>query len=137
MIVYVAAVVVSMAAAAVAAAVGRRLDRVGDQVESAVRAVGAQHADTEKAMSALTVECRGLQTAAAVPVDGLAARVCQQVIVTLKSQAAFRGVLFEADDRVLVLRNAEVLHAGQQMAPTAVDGELVLLVAEVEFLQRP
>jgi small nuclear ribonucleoprotein (snRNP)-like protein len=136
-IVYVVAVVLSLVVAAVAAAVGRRLDKVGDQVERAVRAVGDQHTDTEHAVAALTVECRGLQQAAAMPADGLMSRVRQRVIVTLKSQAAFRGVLFEADDRVLVLRNAEVLHAGQQMAPTAVDGELVLFVDDVEFLQRP
>lgn len=137
MIVFVAAAVVVVIAGAALAVVTRRLDVIGERVAAAVRAAGVQHVDAERALSALTVECRALQEAAEVPADGLVARVRQQVVVTLKSQAAFRGVLFEADDRVLVLRNAEVLHAGQQIAPTPVDGEIVLLVADVEFLQRP
>lgn len=63
-------------------------------------------------------------------------QVRESVIVTLKSGDAFRGVLFEHDDRALVLRNAVALSAATQtMQP--VDGELVVLWVDVAYLQRP
>lgn len=58
------------------------------------------------------------------------------VIVTLKSGTAFRGVLFDADSGSLVLRNAEMLGQGVK-APVPVDGEVLMQLGEVEFLQRP
>ena len=59
-------------------------------------------------------------------------RVRRQVIVTLKSKASFRGVLFDHDAEALVLRNVELLTVD---APTPVDGELVVFVVEVDTLQ--
>lgn len=64
-------------------------------------------------------------------------RLRDTVVVTLKSGASFRGVLFEVDDRTVVLRNAEAFHTGDTGARTAVDGELVLARRDVEFIQRP
>lgn len=65
-------------------------------------------------------------------------RMRQQVIVTLKTGEAFRGVLFEHDDEVFVLRDAEQVGiADGRPTVTAVDGELVLLVSEVAYCQRP
>jgi small nuclear ribonucleoprotein (snRNP)-like protein len=59
-----------------------------------------------------------------------------EVVVTMRSGATYKGVLFEADSRSLVLRNAEAWgHNGD--GRTAVDGELLLARADVEFLQRP
>lgn len=63
-------------------------------------------------------------------------RVKDTVVATMKSGAAFKGVLFEADGRSLILRNAEAWRPGdEQMVP--VDGEVLLARADVEFLQRP
>lgn len=62
-------------------------------------------------------------------------RIRQTVIVTLKPAAgggSFKGVLFDADREALVLRGAEVL-GGRDTAP--VDGELVVLMADVQYLQ--
>lgn len=55
------------------------------------------------------------------------------VIVTLKSKAAFSGVLFDHDDQAIVLRNVECLTNSAQ--PTPVDGELIVFVADVDTLQ--
>lgn len=59
------------------------------------------------------------------------------VIVTLKSGHAFRGVLFDSDLTALVLRNAEALPGPPAPAAVPVDGEVVILSSEVEFIQRP
>lgn len=61
-------------------------------------------------------------------------RYRQTVIVTCKSGRAWRGVLFEADRRTVVLRNAEIVD-GQ--SPVVVDGEVLLQRADIEFMQRP
>ena len=59
------------------------------------------------------------------------------VVVTLKSGLAFRGVLFDVDDRSFVLRNAEALEQGANGSHVAVDGEVVMARSDVEFWQRP
>jgi small nuclear ribonucleoprotein (snRNP)-like protein len=64
-------------------------------------------------------------------------RAKQQVVVTLKSGLAFRGVLFDVDDRSFVLRNAEALEQGQNGAHVPVDGEVFMARNDVEFWQRP
>lgn len=60
-------------------------------------------------------------------------RVRQVAIVTLKTGVAFRGVLYDHDDQALALRNVEALTPGG--VPTVVDGELLVLLADVLFLQ--
>lgn len=60
-------------------------------------------------------------------------RVRSVAIVTMKSGAAFRGVLFDHDDQLLTLRNVEMLARGE--APTPVDGELLLFIADVDTVQ--
>lgn len=58
------------------------------------------------------------------------------VIVTLKSGEAFRGVLFDADRDAIVLRNASVLDGnGTDRTPTPVDGELLVLRADLSYMQ--
>jgi hypothetical protein len=59
------------------------------------------------------------------------------VVATLKSGAAFRGVLFDSDPRSYVLRNAEALGRPGDGVHVLVDGELCIARADVEFLQRP
>jgi small nuclear ribonucleoprotein (snRNP)-like protein len=63
-------------------------------------------------------------------------RLHYRVIVTLKDGTTFGGVLWETDRQALVLRDAEAI-TGEQNAPVGVAGELVLLWAEVSYLQRP
>lgn len=64
-------------------------------------------------------------------------RAKQRVVVTLKSGLAFRGVLFDVDDRSFVLRNCEALEQGLNGAHIPVDGEVFVARADVEFWQRP
>lgn len=55
--------------------------------------------------------------------------------MTTKAGVTFRGVLFEQDGRTLVLRNAEALGVGEDRRNVQVDGELLLLWAEVAYVQ--
>lgn len=61
-------------------------------------------------------------------------RLLKAVLVTLKTGETFRGVLWQHDREAVVLRNVAAVdpHADQ---PTAVDGEVVVFVADVAFLQ--
>lgn len=61
-------------------------------------------------------------------------RVMRTTIVTLKAGSSFRGVLFAHDREAIVLRNVEHLVEGADK-PTPVDGELVVLAADVLFMQ--
>ncbi len=67
----------------------------------------------------------------------LRSRLRSRVVVTLKSGASFDGVLFDADTRAWVLRNATALGAGAAGAPLSLDGELLLLAADIAYAQRP
>lgn len=66
-------------------------------------------------------------------------RIRSTVILTLKSGAAFQGVLFEADRTAYVLRNASLLEptTNPDASVTPVDGELVVLAADVAYMQVP
>jgi len=66
----------------------------------------------------------------------LKSRLHYRVIVTLKSGAAFQGVLWEQDRQALVLRDAEAIPGSNQQS-VPVDGELVVLVADVDYIQKP
>lgn len=61
-------------------------------------------------------------------------RVRDRVVVTLKAGGTFRGVLFDADARSLVLRDAEVVAPSDR--PVPVDGELLVARADVAYFQR-
>lgn len=67
----------------------------------------------------------------------LEARLRRRVIVTLKSGPAFGGVLFDADERAWVLRDASAIGAGEHRSNLIVDGELVVLVDEIAYVQLP
>ncbi len=60
-------------------------------------------------------------------------RVRRRVILTLKNGSSFRGVLFEADRDAFVLRDVE--HLVVREGPSPVDGELLVLAADVLYLQ--
>lgn len=55
------------------------------------------------------------------------------VLVTTRTDKTFRGVLWQRRSDLLVLRNAELLKARDGAVP--VDGELVILAGNVDFLQ--
>lgn len=65
----------------------------------------------------------------------LAGRQRRQIIVTLKTGAAFRGVLYATDREALVLREALALAYGAQKATVPVEGELLVLRADVDYVQ--
>jgi small nuclear ribonucleoprotein (snRNP)-like protein len=64
-------------------------------------------------------------------------RLRSRVVVTLKSGAAFDGVLYSADRGAWVLRNAHALGAGENDSNVPVDGEVLILASDIEFAQRP
>ena len=64
-------------------------------------------------------------------------RLREKVIVTTKDGAAFSGILFDADSKALVLRQADALGAADDKSDVSVDGELIVLVPDVAFIQRP
>ena len=57
----------------------------------------------------------------------------RMVVVNTKTTRAFRGVLWRARGRHLVLRNAELLGPGGER--THLDGEVVIERANVDFVQ--
>lgn len=72
------------------------------------------------------------------PMDALLReRMRDAVIATLKTGEAFHGLLFDVDDRTLILREARVLEPNNTSSRIPVDGELVLARAEVAYMQRP
>lgn len=64
-------------------------------------------------------------------------RLCDKVVVTLKSGSAFGGVLFQVDTRAVILRDTQALGAAPNGDHVAVDGELILFRGDIDFLQRP
>ena len=62
-------------------------------------------------------------------------RLRRKAIITTHAGQGFAGVLFEADRNAFVLRDAEALgDAGSRMG---VDGELLILAADVAYIQLP
>lgn len=61
----------------------------------------------------------------------------EKVVVNLKSGDSFAGVLWSSDKRAIVLRNASALAAGDNRTDVPLDGEVIVLLADVLFLQRP
>jgi len=65
----------------------------------------------------------------------LSGQVRRKIIVTLKSGATFQGVLSEADRYAIVLQSTESLNPdGSRLS---VDGEFIILRADVGYIQRP
>lgn len=64
----------------------------------------------------------------------VASRIRTKVLVTLKTSEAFEGVLWDHDRQALVLRNAAIIGVAGD-PPAAVDGEVVVLLADVAYIQ--
>lgn len=67
----------------------------------------------------------------------IASRVRDRVVVTLKTGDSFAGVLFSHDSKALVLRETEALGAGERRTNLPIDGELVVLLPDVAYIQKP
>lgn len=67
----------------------------------------------------------------------LSSRFRERVVVTTKSGDAFDGILYSADKSALVLRQAAAVGAGENKTNLPLDGELIVLLADVAWLQRP
>ena len=67
----------------------------------------------------------------------LSARFRERVLVTVKSGETFDGILFSADKTAIVLRQAAAVGAGEDKSNLPLDGELIVLLADVAWLQRP
>lgn len=67
----------------------------------------------------------------------LRSRLRERVLVTTKDGAAFSGVMFESDDKALVLREAEAVGAGENKSNLPLDGEILVLLWDVAYIQRP
>lgn len=60
-------------------------------------------------------------------------RLRSTVIVTTNTGAGYRGALYDVDEQALVLRNVEHYTEG---SPIPVDGEVIILLADVAVIQR-
>lgn len=67
----------------------------------------------------------------------ITSRLRDRVIVTLKTGESFQGVLYSHDDKALVLRETSALGAGEKRTDLPIDGELIVLLADVAYIQRP
>lgn len=114
------------------------LDHAGAAIRAELEALAGQ---SETARAAAEIERlraeASLEAVEAVRDRLFSSKVRELVIVTLKSQAAFRGVLYAYDERTLVLRDAEMMPGQLTAAPTLVDGEVLLARSEVDYIQRP
>lgn len=64
-------------------------------------------------------------------------RLRHRVIVTMKSGQAFDGLLHSFDNHAWVLRDSTAMGAGEKGSNLPVDGEILLLVGEIAYIQRP
>jgi small nuclear ribonucleoprotein (snRNP)-like protein len=67
----------------------------------------------------------------------LKARLREKFLVTTKDGATFSGVLYAADSQALVLRQAEALGAASDKSNVPLDGEVIVLLSDVAYLQKP
>lgn len=58
-------------------------------------------------------------------------------MVTTKQGDTFDGVLYSLDRTALVLRQAAAVGAGENKTDLPLDGELIVLLADVDYIQRP
>lgn len=62
-------------------------------------------------------------------------RVRRQVLLTLKTGDAFKGIFYEGDSQAVVLRSAELADPRSDIQWVAAGGEVVVLVADVAYMQ--
>jgi small nuclear ribonucleoprotein (snRNP)-like protein len=67
----------------------------------------------------------------------LTSRFRERVIVNCKSGAVWAGVLYSCDRTALVLRSVSAVGEGENRSDLPMDGEVIVLLSEVDFIQRP
>ena len=67
----------------------------------------------------------------------LSSRFRERVVVTTKNGQSFDGILYSADSHAIVLRQAAAVGVGENKTDLPLDGELIVLLADVDFIQRP
>lgn len=67
----------------------------------------------------------------------ISSRLRERVIVTLKTGESFAGVLFSHDKGALVLRETDALGVNEDRSDLRLDGELIVLMPDVAYIQRP
>lgn len=67
----------------------------------------------------------------------LASRLRESVLVTTKTGDTFSGVLYSHDTKALVLKQVQAVGAGDNQTNVPLDGELILLLPDVAWIQRP
>lgn len=67
----------------------------------------------------------------------LSSRFRERVLVTTKDGATFDGILYSADKAALVLRQAAAVGQGENKTNLPLDGEIIVLLADVAWLQKP
>ena len=67
----------------------------------------------------------------------LTSRFRDRVVVTTKTGDSFDGILYSADDKALVLRHASAIGAADDKSDLPLDGELIVLLPDVAWIQRP
>lgn len=97
---------------------------------------------TAVVVAALLLTAVALAAAAAIWVGSrpsvvVRSRLRQRLVVTLKSGAAFQGLLFQADRSTWVLREVVALGAADRGENVPLDGEVILAVAEIDYCQKP
>lgn len=64
-------------------------------------------------------------------------RLRERVILTLKTGDTFVGILYSHDHKALVLRQTEAVGAGERGINLPLDGELIVLLPDVAYIQKP
>lgn len=67
----------------------------------------------------------------------LSTRLRERVFVTKKNGDTFAGVLYSIDSTALVLKDTAAVGQGENKADLPLDGEVIVFVADVDFIQRP
>jgi hypothetical protein len=67
----------------------------------------------------------------------LRSRLRERFLVTTKDGASFSGLLYTEDHRAIVLHDSEAIGAGENKTNLPIDGEIIILLADVAYMQRP
>ena len=67
----------------------------------------------------------------------LTSRFRERVLVTTKTGDSFGGILYSCDGKALVLRDAAAVGMGERKADLPLDGEIIVLLPDVAYIQRP
>ncbi len=65
----------------------------------------------------------------------LRSRLRQNVLVTCKSHDAFQGVFYEGDNQAIVLTSASQVDPQSEQKYIPANGEIVILVADIAYIQ--